>query len=328
MSYKTTSLIARTGALAAILFLTYPMDLHAGLIKVNERCSLVDAITAANTDMAVGGCFAGSGLDVLSMTKPGKLTTVLPGGNGTPTIVSDIIIRANGRSIYRALPDNFRLFDIASTGFLRIENARMFEGRHPDLGGAIQVQDGGSLQLINCIIEDSFAGLAGGAIAAGAGSETLIIQTTFRNNSAANAGAFFNRGASNVYVSTFEGNSTDGIGNTVLNTGTLNMSWSTLSGNTDGDTVFFNGGMLTMTNCTLENNSSDTHGLLNGGTTMLIGCNIEYNTLGTLASSAAVRNNGSMTAMDTTIRLNTPQNCSGFPIGDGLGNEDSDPDCF
>ena len=35
---------------------------HAASIAVDSSCSLTDAITAANTDTATGGCIAGSGI--------------------------------------------------------------------------------------------------------------------------------------------------------------------------------------------------------------------------------------------------------------------------
>lgn len=324
MLFRATPFILRAIGLTAILVLASPTDSQAGLIKVNERCSLADAIVAANTDDEFGGCLAGSGTDVLYMIKPGKLTTVFSGGNGTPTVTSRIIIKANGRSIYRGLFTDFRLFEVGFGGWLRIENARLFEGRHSALGGAIRVQGGGRLQLIDSIVEDSFAGTGGGAIAVLSGGQADLIRTIVRNNSAGNGGALFNNGATTTYASILEGNTTTGVGNTVYTTGTFFMLSTTLRNNAEGDAVIFNNGTLTLNGSTLVDNSSDTVGLQNNDTTLLTASTIELNTVG----SAAVRNDSDMTAMNSTIRLNTPQNCSGTPIEDDGGNGASDPSCF
>ena len=42
---------------------------QAGTIAVTSTCTLVDAITAANTDTATGGCPAGSGADTIVLPK-------------------------------------------------------------------------------------------------------------------------------------------------------------------------------------------------------------------------------------------------------------------
>ncbi|HEY53071.1 MAG TPA: hypothetical protein G4N94_06405, partial [Caldilineae bacterium] len=42
------------------------------------NCTLADAITAANSDAATGGCDAGSGADILDITADIALTSVLP----------------------------------------------------------------------------------------------------------------------------------------------------------------------------------------------------------------------------------------------------------
>jgi hypothetical protein len=41
------------------------LPVQAATIAVGGSCSLVDAITAANTDTATGGCVAGSGADTI-----------------------------------------------------------------------------------------------------------------------------------------------------------------------------------------------------------------------------------------------------------------------
>src|SRR5262245_33928290 len=53
-------------SIALMLALGQP-SAHAATITVNNSCTLVDAITAANTDTATGGCPAGSGEDTIEL---------------------------------------------------------------------------------------------------------------------------------------------------------------------------------------------------------------------------------------------------------------------
>ncbi|MGH7961310.1 MAG: hypothetical protein ACRERD_05730 [Candidatus Binatia bacterium] len=65
----------------------------AATINVTDGCTLVDAITAANTDMIAGSCTAGSGADtlVLDAVSTHTLTasaSYLQGHNGLPIVAS------------------------------------------------------------------------------------------------------------------------------------------------------------------------------------------------------------------------------------------------
>src|SRR5262249_35103123 len=70
------------------------MPALAATIQVNGTCTLVDAITAANTDTATGGCPTGSGADtiVLPANSTIMLTSVNNCANGLPQITSTITI--------------------------------------------------------------------------------------------------------------------------------------------------------------------------------------------------------------------------------------------
>ena len=78
----------------------------AATIPVGGSCTLVNAITAANTDTATGGCPAGSGADtiVLPAGSTQTLTTVnnsTYGPTGLPVISSAITIEGQGSTIRR-----------------------------------------------------------------------------------------------------------------------------------------------------------------------------------------------------------------------------------
>ena len=79
----------------------------AATIPVGGACTLVDAITAANTDTATGGCPAGSGADTIVL--PAGSTQTLTevnndtyGPTGLPVISSVITIAGQGSTIARA----------------------------------------------------------------------------------------------------------------------------------------------------------------------------------------------------------------------------------
>jgi hypothetical protein len=99
--------------------------LHAsGIIHVDgTTCTLASAITAANTDTAVGGCPAGNGADVLNLTTSINLTAPLP------SLSTPISINGNGHSIQRTGGADFRILHVASTGHLTLNNTTLSGGR-------------------------------------------------------------------------------------------------------------------------------------------------------------------------------------------------------
>ena len=75
---RTTYRANRVTELAVLALLIVPNRLTPAVIVVDDTCSLADAITAANTDSATGGCPAGSGADELQLTGDVTLTEELP----------------------------------------------------------------------------------------------------------------------------------------------------------------------------------------------------------------------------------------------------------
>jgi hypothetical protein len=67
---------------------------QAASITVSGSCTLVDAISAANSDTATGGCAAGSGADTIILSDNVTLTSVNnmgfggTGNNGLPEITA------------------------------------------------------------------------------------------------------------------------------------------------------------------------------------------------------------------------------------------------
>ncbi|MEM7017108.1 MAG: hypothetical protein AAF512_07170 [Pseudomonadota bacterium] len=94
----------------------------AATINVTGGCNLVDAITAANTDAAVGGCPTGdTGTDTIVLTSNDTITlttvnNMSDGNNGLPSITSPIIINGNNATILRSGMTAFRIFQVARAG--------------------------------------------------------------------------------------------------------------------------------------------------------------------------------------------------------------------
>jgi hypothetical protein len=81
----------------------------AATITVNgTTCTLANAITAANTDRATGGCPAGSGADTLTLTADVTLSAALP------AIASNVTIHGNTPTRFVSGNQAFRVFYVQS----------------------------------------------------------------------------------------------------------------------------------------------------------------------------------------------------------------------
>ena len=122
-------------------------------------CDLVDAIDAANSNSAVGGCEAGSSeRDTIILNFSVRINEFVinsvnnnsaTGDNGLPEIMSNIRILAPSRepvvikrSDAAGTPD-FRLFSVVSGGRLELENISVQNGKLPQdtLGGGLSLSD-------------------------------------------------------------------------------------------------------------------------------------------------------------------------------------------
>jgi len=119
----------------ALLLALGAVPVQAATINVKGSCTLVDAITAANTDAATGGCSAGSGADTIvlqnsslhTLTAANNSTPIGP--TGLPVITSQITIEGNNSTIERdsSAPD-FRIFAVSSTGDLTLQETTVSGG--------------------------------------------------------------------------------------------------------------------------------------------------------------------------------------------------------
>ncbi len=188
----------------------------AATITTGVNCSLVDAITSANTNAAVGGCSAGSAGHDTVVTGGAILTAPDNGVNGLPVITEDLRIASPDPALtsfitrdYAAGTPEFRLLEIGTASDApRVTIARMymqngrvsgsFFGPTPfaGAGGCIFLRNG-SLTIVDSVVQECTAmgadstGLPadawGGAITAVAG--TLIIRDSSLGFNRATGGA-------------------------------------------------------------------------------------------------------------------------------------------
>ena len=141
--------------LAVLLAFSPSETVYAASITVNASCSLSDAITAANTDTATGGCLAGNGADTIT------LSVGLTLGAELPNISSEITIEGAGYTI--SGNNRYRIFDVESGGNLRIRRLSLSNGKSGSQGGAIY--NLGSVTITNSTFNgNGNSGFHGGAI--------------------------------------------------------------------------------------------------------------------------------------------------------------------
>ncbi|MGO9601836.1 MAG: choice-of-anchor Q domain-containing protein [Candidatus Binataceae bacterium] len=261
MSRFKTAKVVVVGLIAAagVALLGPRVPLAARPIIVNTTadpgspgvCALRDAITAANTHVAVNGCAAGTGTDTITFSV-----------SGTITLKSTLPAIAN-----------------ASSGSLMIDGG----GQTIAGAGAYQVfvvDSGATLTLNNLTIATGSAASGGGVYNRG----TLkVTNSTFSDNGATNGGAIYNRGTLIVANSTFSGNSAFSYGGAIANDGTLNVTSSTFSSNSasvDGGGIY-NRATATVSNSILAN--ENTGGNCSGAITYGTNCGYNISDDGTCA---------------------------------------------
>jgi hypothetical protein len=190
----------------------------AATIVTGANCSLVDAITSANTNAAVGGCSAGSaGRDTI-VTGGATLSAPDNGVNGLPVITEDLRITSPDPAVrsfitrdFAGGTPEFRLFEIGTANDaprVTVAHVYMQNGKvsgtitagglpAAGAGGCIYLRNG-SLTIVDSVVEECTAlglddatgrsaGAWGGAIAAVAG--TLVIRDSSFGFNRATGGA-------------------------------------------------------------------------------------------------------------------------------------------
>lgn len=175
---------------------------YAADIALSDNCNLADAIKAANTDSAVGGCPTGNGADVIRLTDNITLEAALPQVNTEITVEGDsLMISGDNR---------FRIFHVEEDGSLSIIGLTLTKG-NADSGGAIY-NDRGKVTIHNSNIIANIATSHREEEGGGAIYNNGVLNITDSNldaNSAQNGGAIFNNATVNIESSSFSGNYAD-----------------------------------------------------------------------------------------------------------------------
>ncbi|MGH8569642.1 MAG: hypothetical protein ACREXU_16955, partial [Gammaproteobacteria bacterium] len=177
-------------AIALLMALGQVPALAATIAVDGSTCTLVDAITAANTDAPTGGCTAGSGADTLELV-PGSThgltaiadTTYGYGTSGLPLVTSKITIAGHGSTIER-LSLTFRLLAVSATGDLTLQNLTLRGGRSSSDGGGV-LNRGGTLTISNSTVSGNRVygdGDRGGGVFNEGGTLTITHSTVSGNS--------------------------------------------------------------------------------------------------------------------------------------------------
>ncbi len=320
---------------------------QAATINVDGACSLVDAIRAANTDSATGGCSAGSGADTIKLESSTTYTltavnNTTDGDNGLPSISSEITINGNGSIISRddeAAPA-FRILHIAETGVLTLNEVTIQNGVQDsfslDEGWGGGILNKGTLTLNNSTVSGSRAYYEGGGIY-NRGTVTLNNSSVSNNYFVMNftaGGGISNRGTMTLNNSRVSGNTVydEGVAGGIYNQGTLTLNNSIVSGNWGSgiwNLSFNSSGILTLNNSIVSHNFVLTEffdatggGIVNSGTLTLINSTVSNNHADTIDPSSfdnvslggGIYNHGTITLINSTVSNNSAD--SG---GDGGG---------
>lgn len=238
------------------------------------QCSLREAVIAANTDTATGGCPAGSGADVIifnpSVTTPAVFTLVLTGPNEDSAATGDLdvtsILTIQGVGSSQIIIDGNgtdRVFDIrpgatVTISGIVIQNGNPGSGAN---GGGIIVTGGAprtKLTLLDSVVINNTATIGGGIHNAGNGATAVIQNTQIISNFAATSGGG------------------------IANSGDLTLLNSALTQNqarTGGGIEHF-GFSMKLTNSTISGNraSDNGGGLYNRGDTLILNSTFSGNT--------------------------------------------------
>ncbi|HEX7314493.1 MAG TPA: Ig-like domain-containing protein [Pyrinomonadaceae bacterium] len=212
---------------------------------LSNVCTLRKAVNNASDNLATyPQCQAGEAspvVDSIVFNLPGTITFTLAGAGeeggetGDLDVTGDLIITGHPDGTTIDAADLDRVFHVHPGATLTLRNIHITNGRYPS-GGAILVE-GGTLNLENCTVSNSFSFMGdGGGIAVTSGGTLNMSNSTVTGNVAEHhAGAIvIDSGTANITNSTIAGNSSQtGLTGGIRNTGTVNLRASIVAGNTN-----------------------------------------------------------------------------------------------
>jgi hypothetical protein len=261
--------------------------------NVNGPNGLIPAINAANNN-------TGPHTIILAPKCAYFLTTRATGINGLPVITGNVTLKGQGSVIRRFSATQFRLVSIARNGRLTGDDITFAGGDSlGNVGGAIEVQAGGFLQLSNSRVTQS-TGAGGGALLNDSAGPAVVgtvrlFKTTIDNNTSPNGagGAISNEGNLTI-VGGLIGFNTATAGGGIFNLGRMSATSTDIVHNTATSAAGGIGGALaniagnaTVRSSRVQFNTSVTAGggFSNGATLTVVGSRISDNRTGTATAN-------------------------------------------
>ncbi|GIK36271.1 MAG: hypothetical protein BroJett011_01040 [Chloroflexota bacterium] len=234
------TIVVETPEIALLSSSTLIVTTMADELNNNDKCSLREAIIAANTNKAVGACPAGSSYyDDTIILDSGTYNLTIPGKNEDAAATGDLDINSkikivgasNGQTLIDASGLSDRVFHILGYGKAVISKVTIERGSGSYGGGIYNVA---TLTLnYSSVLSSTAGGNFGGGIK-NDGAATLN-NSTVGGNSAEYGGGIYNRGSLILNNSTISGNTAKKYGGGIKNQGTLKLNNATISANTTED---------------------------------------------------------------------------------------------
>jgi CSLREA domain-containing protein len=268
------------------------------VIANDGECSLREAIIAANTDSASGGCAGGSGADTIvfdaALAYPVTIVLTQTGANEDAALTGDLDISGT--------------LTISGTGQGQI----MVDGNQTDR--AFEVQAGARVTVVGLTVQHGNPGTAagGGFVVDQTGTLTLT-NSLVVSNTAASGGGLKVMGALRMSNSVVQGNQGGGISN---EGGALTLNQVDVIGNTGGYGVSNSGGSLAFNTGLVAGNQGGIYNANNVSGTSLFNLTILNNT------GSGVYNTGGLFAVVLTLRQSQVMSNTAA-VGAGVYNEGS-----
>ncbi len=288
-------------------------------LNADGDCSLREAIRAANLNIAVDACAAGSGADVVTLGAGTYLLSIAGGGEdaaltGDLDITEALTITGTGAAstiVDGGLVD--RVFHVNTPGTVIIQGMTIRNGKSVGTfsrGGAVAVYGGGTVNLTSLTMSNN-SGELGGAVHGDAGVIN-IINSTIANNQGTAGGAVYSWTATiNVANTVVQENTGAGQGGGLYHSylGATNIidsvvKWNSAALNGGGLVIQPSATMTVLRSTIAENGSGHGGGVYSAGTLTIDRSTLTGNT--TPGYGGGIMHiGGPLTLVNSTVSGNT-----------------------